>query len=86
MNRFYGKPLTKREKSIARAYALDASVRDLKDKFKVTLGTIQGDISRVYAKLGTNDRVQLIAWALRDKLITPEELAAIEPQSRYHGA
>ena len=84
MNRFYGKSLTNRETEIAIAYVLDVTVKELKEKFGIAASTAQAHVKKIFAKTGVNDRLQLAAWCLREKLITVEEFTAITPKGMYH--
>jgi DNA-binding NarL/FixJ family response regulator len=53
-------PLSEREREIATLVANGLSNRQIADQLVVSVRTVEGHLYRVYAKLGINDREQLI--------------------------
>jgi DNA-binding CsgD family transcriptional regulator len=81
----YGQPLGIREREAARWFVLDLTQKEVAAEMGITRHAVHAHIGHVYIKLGLGSQLQLLAWALRDGLVTADELKAILPKARYHG-
>lgn len=81
----YGQPATRREREIARLYILDRGKKQAASDLGVTHNTIRAALRHLYTKIGVSTQMQLVGWALRERVITARELAGITPKGRYHG-
>ncbi|MBO0884448.1 MAG: helix-turn-helix transcriptional regulator, partial [Mycobacterium sp.] len=53
-------PLSGREREIAMLIAAGSSNRQIADRLVVSVRTVEGHLYRIFAKLGINDRDQLV--------------------------
>lgn len=60
--------LSERETDIARALAEGLTSREIADRLHLTQGTVKNYLSRIYSKIGTNDRAKAVLL-LKDYLI-----------------
>jgi DNA-binding NarL/FixJ family response regulator len=61
--------LSAREMEVVRCVAMGLRNKEVADKLGVTEATVKNHLTSVYAKLGVNDRLELILYAIHNKLI-----------------
>lgn len=71
--------ITVREVEVAKLYALGRSCKEAAAHLSISSATAKRHLATVYRKTGVTTHTELIAWALRRKVITVEELKAIMP-------
>jgi two-component system response regulator NreC len=64
-------PLTAREREILALIAQGLTNRDIAAQLVVSLNTVKTHRLRIYQKLGLHDRVDLVDYALRMRLLQP---------------
>ena len=65
--------LTRRECEILHLVALGQSSRQIADRLVISTETVRTHVRNAMAKVGARTRAQLVAIALSDRLIEPEE-------------
>jgi len=61
--------LSNREMEVVRCVAMGLRNKEVADKLGVTEATVKNHLTSVYAKLGVNDRLELILYAIHNKLV-----------------
>ena len=65
-------PLTAREREVARLVARGSSNRQIAETLVISERTAEAHLSNILSKLGLSTRVQLAAWAVGNRLASPE--------------
>jgi two-component system response regulator NreC len=65
-------PLTPREQTILRLIAQGLTNRQIAERLSLSLNTVKTHRQHIYEKLGLHRRADLVAYALRRGLITPD--------------
>ncbi|MGH9789332.1 MAG: response regulator [Candidatus Acidiferrales bacterium] len=61
--------LSNREMEVVRCVAMGLRNKEVADKLGITEATVKNHLTGVYAKLGVNDRLELILYAIHNKLV-----------------
>ncbi|HEY4598704.1 response regulator transcription factor [Corynebacterium sp.] len=71
-------PLTPREREILCLIAMGESNQEIAEKLFISLPTVKTHVGRVLMKTGSRDRVHAVLFALKHRLVDPEELLTAE--------
>ena len=66
--------LTPRERDVLVRIAQGRSNRTIATELYLSEGTVKGYVSVIFGKLGVKDRTQAALWAVKQGLVTPEEI------------
>lgn len=66
--------LTARERDVLVRIALGRSNRAIASELYLSQGTVKGYVSVIFGKLGVKDRTQAALWAVKQGLVTHEEI------------
>lgn len=67
-------PLTPREEEILTLMAEGLSNQEIADKLFISLPTVKTHVGRVLLKTGSRDRVHAVLFALKHRLVSPDQL------------
>ncbi|MCP2338668.1 response regulator transcription factor [Actinomadura rupiterrae] len=65
-----GPPLTERELEVVRAVARGRTNQEVAAELFISLSTVKGHMASVQSKLGLRNRVEIVAWAWENRLVT----------------
>ncbi|MGK5557528.1 response regulator [Actinomadura kijaniata] len=64
-------PLSDRELEVVRAIARGRTNQQIASELFISLSTVKSHVSGIQAKLGTQNRVEIAAWAWENRLVEP---------------
>jgi DNA-binding NarL/FixJ family response regulator len=68
--------LTEREREVLRGVAIGQSNKEIAQSLDVALTTVKSHVRSILDKLGVDSRTQAALYAVRSRLLSPEELEA----------
>jgi len=75
--------LTKREIEFLKLMTRGLSNKEIADEVNLSIRTVQGCLGQIFKKLGVNSRIEAVIYALKEELVTleevPEEVPLGEP-------
>lgn len=71
--------LTKREIDFLKLMTRGLSNKEIANEVNLSIRTVQGCIGQIFKKLGVNSRIEAVIYALKEELVTLEEVPLEEP-------
>ena len=71
--------LTKREIEFLKLMTRGLSNKEIADEVNLSIRTVQGCLGQIFKKLGVNSRIEAVIYALKEELVTLEEVPLEEP-------
>ena len=71
--------LTKREIEFLKLMTRGLSNKEIANEVNLSIRTVQGCLGQIFKKLGVNSRIEAVIYALKEELVTLEEVPLEEP-------